>query len=52
METRVHPHLYPSDHPLANVNGSFNAVYLFGHACKEMMLLGRGAGDMPTPALL
>ena len=38
--------------PLANVNGSFNAVYLFGHACKEMMLLGRGAGDLPTASAI
>ena len=52
VETRVHPTFIPSDHPLANVNGSFNAVYLFGHACKEMMLLGRGAGDMPTASAI
>ena len=43
VETRVHPTFIESSHPLANVNGSFNAVYLFGHACKEMMFLGRGA---------
>ena len=48
IETRVHPTFLPKDHPLAMVNGSFNAVYLQGHACKEMMLQGRGAGDMPT----
>ena len=52
VETRVHPTFIPSDHPLANVNGSFNAVYLYGHACKEMMLLGRGAGDMPTASAI
>lgn len=48
VEARVHPTFIPNDHPLANVSGSFNAVYLNGHACKEMMFLGRGAGDMPT----
>ncbi|MFH1880936.1 MAG: homoserine dehydrogenase [Bacillota bacterium] len=52
VETRVHPTFIPSDHPLANVTGSFNAVYLFGHACKEMMLLGRGAGDLPTASAI
>jgi homoserine dehydrogenase len=52
VETRVHPTFISSDHPLANVNGSFNAVYLFGHACKEMMLMGRGAGDMPTASAI
>jgi len=48
VEARVHPTFIPSSHPLAAVNGSFNAVFLYGHACREMMLQGRGAGDMPT----
>ena len=48
IEVRVHPTFIPREHPLAQVNGSFNAVYLHGHACQEMMLQGRGAGDMPT----
>lgn len=48
IETRVHPTFLPKGHPLASVDGSFNAVYLHGHACQEMMLQGRGAGDMPT----
>ena len=52
VETRVHPTFVRSDHPLANVSGSFNAVYLHGHACKEMMFLGRGAGDMPTASAI
>lgn len=43
IEVRVHPTLIANDHPLSQVNGSFNAVYLHGHACKEMMLQGRGA---------
>lgn len=48
VEARVHPTFIPQTHPLAAVSGSFNAVYLYGHACREMMLQGRGAGDMPT----
>ena len=48
VQVRVHPTFLPQAHPLASVNGSFNAVYLNGHACQEMMLQGRGAGDMPT----
>lgn len=48
IEVRVHPTFLPQNHPLSSVNGSFNAVYLHGHACQEMMLQGRGAGDMPT----
>ncbi|MDO4836913.1 MAG: homoserine dehydrogenase [Clostridia bacterium] len=52
VEVRVHPAFLPKEHPLAGVNGSFNAVYLYGHACKEMMLQGRGAGDMPTASAI
>ncbi len=48
VQVRVHPTFLPDSHPLSSVNGSFNAVYLNGHACQEMMLQGRGAGDMPT----
>ncbi|MBR6666840.1 MAG: homoserine dehydrogenase [Clostridia bacterium] len=48
VQVRVHPTFLPDSHPLSSVNGSFNAVYLQGHACQEMMLQGRGAGDMPT----
>ncbi len=48
IEVRVHPTFLPETHPLSQVSGSFNAVYLQGHACQEMMLQGRGAGDMPT----
>ncbi len=52
VEVRVHPTFLPKNHPLASVNGSFNAVYLFGHACQEMMFQGRGAGDMPTASAI
>jgi homoserine dehydrogenase len=52
VEVRVHPTFLPKSHPLASVNGSFNAVYLFGHACQEMMFQGRGAGDMPTASAI
>ena len=52
VETRVHPTFIRSDHPLATVSGSFNAVFLHGHACQEMMFMGRGAGDMPTASAI
>ncbi|MDR0395754.1 MAG: homoserine dehydrogenase [Oscillospiraceae bacterium] len=48
VQARVHPTFVPLSHPLASVNGSLNAVYLYGHACGELMLYGRGAGDAPT----
>jgi len=48
LDIRVHPSLIPSSHPLAQVGGVFNAVWVVGDACDRIMLYGRGAGDMPT----
>lgn len=48
VEVRVHPALIPQTHPLANVNDSFNAVFVYGDAVGETMFFGRGAGQMPT----
>lgn len=48
LELRVHPTMVPINHPLANVNDSFNAVLVKGNAVGELMLYGRGAGDLPT----
>ncbi|MBQ7052063.1 MAG: homoserine dehydrogenase [Clostridia bacterium] len=52
IQARVHPTFVPSSHPLAGVGDAFNAVYVHGHACGEMMFYGRGAGDMPTASAL
>ena len=52
VEARVHPAFVPASHPLAGVNGSFNAVFIRGHACGEMMFYGRGAGDIPTASAI
>jgi homoserine dehydrogenase len=48
IEARVHPALLRKTHPLANVSGSFNAIFLRGEGCDEIMLYGRGAGANPT----
>jgi len=48
IEARVHPTMIPKTHPLASVRGAFNAVYLHGNIVDDIMLYGRGAGDMPT----
>ena len=48
LELRVHPTLVPSSHPMANVNDVFNAILIKGNAVGELMLYGRGAGDLPT----
>jgi homoserine dehydrogenase len=48
LSVRVHPALVPHSHPLASVRGSFNAVFVEGESCGELMLYGRGAGGAPT----
>ncbi len=45
---RVHPAMVPTEHPLATVRGSYNAVFIEGDAVGQLMLLGRGAGGGPT----
>lgn len=47
-EARVHPTMIDSNHPLASVNGSFNAIWLNGDCVGDFMLYGRGAGQLPT----
>lgn len=48
LELRVHPTLISRKHPLANVNDAFNAIFIRGNAVGELMLYGRGAGELPT----
>lgn len=48
IEARVHPVFLPKTHPLASVNGSFNAVFVVGDAVGDIMIYGRGAGALPT----
>lgn len=44
IDVRVHPTMIPSSHPLASVNGVFNAIYVVGDAVGETMFFGEGAG--------
>ena len=48
VAVRVHPAMVPSDHPLAAVRDSYNAVFVEGAAAGELMFYGRGAGGRPT----
>lgn len=48
IEVRVHPTFISSDHPLASVNDSYNAIFLTGDSVEDVMLYGRGAGELPT----
>lgn len=44
----VAPMLLPKNHPLSNVNGSFNAIFVKGNMVGDLMFYGRGAGSLPT----
>jgi homoserine dehydrogenase len=48
LEIRVSPTLISKNHPLANVGGVFNAVYVRGEMVGNMLFLGKGAGQMPA----
>jgi len=48
IEVSVEPTFVKNTHPLANVNGVFNAVYVYGEAVGETMFYGPGAGELPT----
>lgn len=48
LNIRVHPAFISKNHPLAMVNGAYNAIYLYGDAVGDVMLYGKGAGQMPT----
>ncbi|MCQ4161262.1 homoserine dehydrogenase [Roseomonas sp. GC11] len=48
VAVRVHPAMVPASHPIARVDGVFNAVVAEGDAVGRLVLEGRGAGAGPT----
>ncbi len=48
VSARVYPALVPLAHPLATVNGAFNAVVVEAEAAGRLMFYGQGAGGTPT----
>ncbi len=48
LQLRVHPTLVPKEHPLANINGVYNAVLVEGNPLGQVMFFGPGAGAGPT----
>ncbi len=48
VSARVYPALVPLEHPLASVNGAFNAVVVEAEAAGRLMFYGQGAGGAPT----
>lgn len=50
VQLSVRPTFIPSSHPLAKVDGPFNAVSVYGGRVGHVHLAGRGAGGAPTAA--
>ncbi len=48
VTARVHPAMIPKSHPLAGVNGAFNAVFVEAESAGQLMFYGQGAGGSPT----
>ena len=48
IDVRVHPTMIRTSHPLASVNGVYNAIYVIGDAVGETMFFGEGAGSLPA----
>jgi len=48
ISVAVHPTMLSCDHPLANVNDVYNAIFVVGDAVGDTMFMGMGAGRFPT----
>lgn len=48
LQLRVHPTLLPKNHPLASVNGVYNAILVQGEPLGQVMFFGPGAGAGAT----
>ena len=48
VSARVHPVMLPKTHPLAGVDGAYNAVYVEAESAGQLMFYGPGAGGAPT----
>ncbi len=48
LELRVHPVMVPASSVIGNTNDVLNCVYIQGRALGPCLLVGRGAGEMPT----
>lgn len=48
FSARVHPVMLPRAHPLASVDGAYNAVYVEAESAGQLMFYGPGAGGAPT----
>jgi len=48
VSARVHPVMLSKSHPLAGVDGAYNAVFVEAESAGKLMFYGPGAGGAPT----
>ena len=52
VSARVHAAMIPKSHPLAGVNGAYNAVFVEAQLAGRLMFYGAGAGGAPTASAI
>ena len=52
VSARVYPAMIPHGHPLASVDGAYNAVFVEAEAAGQLMFYGQGAGGAPTASAI
>ncbi|HEY9678307.1 MAG TPA: homoserine dehydrogenase [Drouetiella sp.] len=52
VDVRVHPMMVPINHALASVSGGNNGIVVQGDAVGEIIMVGPGAGMMPTASAI
>ena len=52
VSARVYPAMIPLGHPLASVDGAFNAVFVEAESAGQLMFYGQGAGGAPTASAI
>lgn len=48
LDIRVHPTFVSQKNPLSKINDVYNVVQIHGDAVGDIMIYGKGAGEMPT----
>jgi len=52
LDLRIHPTLVSQEHPLSEVGGSYNAVFLDTLPAGKLLFYGKGAGGEPTSSAI
>ncbi len=52
VSARVYPAMIPAGHPLASVDGAYNAVFVEAESAGQLMFYGQGAGGAATASAI